>query len=95
MFTLAECRSAIRAASALVAGAESRAMRAYWQGVEDMWKARARELERASLAYRANTATECGVPRPFGNDEYRCTTCGLVWARDEERPLCPLSKEGI
>lgn len=84
-FTLSECRSAVAACDRLISQADSRALAAYWQGVQDMWKAREREAERASL--RLPELCLARVDR-YGQDEYRCPKCGIVWARDEDRPPC-------
>lgn len=84
-FTLSECRSAVAACDRLISQADSRALAAYWQGVQDMWKARERETERASL--RGPEPCLVGYYK-YGQDEYRCPKCGLIWGTDEPRPEC-------
>jgi hypothetical protein len=31
---------------------------------------------------------DCASPIRFGQDEYRCRLCGLIWGVDEPRPAC-------
>lgn len=93
-FTLSECRSAVAACDRLISQADSRALAAYWQGVQDMWKAREREAERASLRGDVILQTytpedPCPPPFMFTNDELRCPSCGLLWPADENKPACP------
>lgn len=89
MFTLHECRTAIAALDRLAEQAESRALKAYWQGVQDTWKARERAVERASLLGQTpQRVRACPRPILWGMDQKRCEDCGLIWDRSEERPDC-------
>lgn len=32
--------------------------------------------------------TPCPAPTRYGQDEYKCRTCGVIWGIDEPRPPC-------
>lgn len=71
------------------AGALKRMHRA-WRGrlVENVVQGYITPGMAVALAQVAGTLKECPAPQRFGQDEYKCSGCGVIWGIDEERPPC-------
>ena len=89
-YTLRECQDALKACEKLHNEAQSQVMRDYWSKRSDMWQRRLRNVQREDISAMA---VKCPTPDIWGQDEYHCSNCGMVWDRNEEKPNCLLKRE--